>query len=94
MVGAPNLGATFFVQRGGALAADRSPPALSFGTTRVPGVGIKNLARVGLVRVFYEPGAILPEELKQAPAGRETPAIVPSFFDQPFVILPGPLFRP
>jgi hypothetical protein len=41
-----------------------------------------------------EPGAILPEELKQAPAGRETPAIVPSFFDQPFVILPGPLFRP
>jgi hypothetical protein len=54
----------------------------------------QNLARAGLVRVFYEPGAILPEELKQAPAGRETPAIVPSFFDQPFVILPGPLFRP
>ncbi len=94
VVGAPNLGATFFVQRGGALAADRSTPALSFGTTRVPGVGIKNLAQMGLIRVFYEPGAILPEELKQAPAGRETPAIVPSFFDQPFVILPGPLFRP
>jgi hypothetical protein len=94
-VGTPNLGSTFFVQRGGALADDRRPPAVPFGTRGVPGAGMtQNLARAGLVRVFYEPGAILPEELKQAPAGRETPAIVPSFFDQPFVILPGPLFRP
>ena len=93
-VGTPNLGGTFFVNRGGALADDRRPPAVPFGIGRVAGPRIKNLSRVGLVRVFYEPGAILPEELKQAPAGRETPAIVPSFFDQAFVILPGPLFRP
>jgi hypothetical protein len=93
-VGTPQLGGTFFVQRGGALAADDRPPAVPFGTGRGPGVGIKNLARVGLFRVFYEPGAIVPEELKQAPTGCETPAIVPSFFDQAFVILPGPLFRP
>ena len=67
---------------------------MSFGIPGVPGVGIQSLARLGVVHVFYEPGAILPEELKQAPVGHETPAIVPSFFDRPFVILPGPLFRP
>jgi hypothetical protein len=71
-VGTSRPGATFFVQRDGALS----------------------LARPGGVHVFYEPGAILPEELKQAPIGHETRAIVPSFFDRPFVILPGPLFRP
>ena len=56
--------------------------------------GIQSPAWLGEGHVFYEPGAKLPEELKQAPLGHETPAIVPSFFDRPFVILPGPLFRP
>jgi len=91
-VGTSRVGATFFVQRDGALAADRRGPAVSFGMPGVPEVGNLSLARLGGVHVFYEPGAILPEELKHAPIGHETRAIVPSFFDRPFVILPGPLF--
>jgi hypothetical protein len=43
--------------------------------------------------VYYEPGAILPEPIKQAPNAHEVPAIVPSLFHEPFVVLPGPLFR-
>jgi hypothetical protein len=71
-------GTTFFVRRDGTLTNG----------------GTLAAARLGVAHVFYEPGAILPEGLKQAPIGQETPAIVPSFFDRPFVILPGPLFRP
>jgi hypothetical protein len=93
-VGTPRPGATFFVQRDGALAADRRSPAVSSGMLGVLGKGTRSRARTGGVHVFYEPGAILPEDLKQAPLGHETPAIVPSFFDRPFMILPGPLFRP
>jgi hypothetical protein len=93
-VGTSRLGATFFVQRGGALAADRRGPAVAFGMPGIPDAVTLSLARLGGVHVFYEPGAMLPEGLKQAPIGHETRAIVPSFFDQPFVILPGPLFRP
>ncbi len=43
--------------------------------------------------VYFEPGAIIPDWLKRAPAGHEVRAIVPSFFDQPFVILAGPRLR-
>jgi hypothetical protein len=93
-VGTSRPGATFFVRRDGALAADRRGPEVWSGVPGVPGEGTRSLARLAGVHVFYEPGAILPEELKQAPLGHETPAIVPSFFDRPFVILPGPLFRP
>jgi hypothetical protein len=94
LVGTSQVGATVFVQRDGALAAGRLVSAVPFGMSGVPRVGALNLARLGGVHVFYEPGAILPEELKHAPLSHETPAIVPSFFNQPFVILPGPLFRP
>jgi hypothetical protein len=86
-VGTTRRGATFFVQRDGALA-------VSFGMPGVPEERTPSRARPPGVHVFYEPGAILPEDLKPAPIGHETPAIVPSFFDRPFVILPGPLFRP
>ncbi len=89
-VGTSRVGATFFVQRDGALAADRRGPAVPFGMPGLPEAAILSLARLGGARVFFEPGAILPEELKHAPIGHETRAIVPSFFDRPFVILPGP----
>ena len=55
---------------------------------------VRDPAWLGAGEVFYEPGAILPDELKHAPVGRETPVIVPSFFDRQFEILRGPLFRP
>ncbi len=91
-LGAGRPGATFFVQRDGALAADRNgAPLWNGGTAGSLG---KALAQRGEGGVFYEPGAILPEEFRKAPLGHATPAIVPSFFDREFVILPGPLFRP
>jgi len=93
-VGTSRLGATFFVQRDGALATDRRHPVMAFGMPGVPAQATQILALLGGVQVFYEPGAILPDQLKQAPIGHETRAIVPSFFERPFVILPGPLFRP
>jgi hypothetical protein len=43
--------------------------------------------------VYFEPGAMLPQSAAQAPVGQEARAIVPSFFNQPFFVLPGPLFR-
>jgi hypothetical protein len=43
--------------------------------------------------VFFEPGAIVPERLKQAPVGQPVPVIVPSPVDQPFVILRAPDVR-
>jgi hypothetical protein len=43
--------------------------------------------------VYFEPGAIIPDWLKRAPVGHEARAIVPSFFDEPLVILAGPRFR-
>ncbi len=87
-------GGTFFVQRDGAVVADRGARAGSFGIAGGLGVRVGSRMSVGASHVFYEPGAILPEELKKAPVGRETPAIVPSFFDRQFEILRGPLFRP
>src|SRR5262249_46371287 len=93
-IGTPRQGATFFVQRDRALWVYRGGRMVQSGMPGVPGGGTQSLARTDGVHVFYEPGAILPEDLKKAPLGRETPAIVPSFFDRPFVILPGPLFRP
>ena len=43
--------------------------------------------------VFFEPGAILPDRLKQAPVGQPVPVIVPGPVDQPFVILRTPDVR-
>ena len=93
-VGTSRVGATFFVQRDGALAADRRGPAVPFGMPEVAGVRTMSLARLRAAHIYYEPGAILPEELKHAPIGHEMRAIVPSFFNRQFVILPGALFRP
>ena len=74
-------GATYFIQRGGTLGQEG------------PGVGPVGL-RGGTARaVFFEPGAIVSQGLKLAPIGHEVRAIVPSFFDEPFLILPGHLFR-
>jgi hypothetical protein len=42
--------------------------------------------------VYFEPGAMVPERLKQDPIGHEARAIVPSVLGHPFVIRPGPLF--
>ena len=81
------------MQRGGALAADGRRPYASPGMPRVARAVTRSRAGLGGVHVYYEPGAILPDELKQTPIGHETRAIVTSFFDRPFVILPGPLFR-
>jgi hypothetical protein len=74
-------GATYFIQRGGRLG--------DLGTQLGPGGPRGGRAQV----VYYEPGAILPEPIKQANNAHEVPAIVPSLFHEPFVILPGPLFR-
>jgi IPT/TIG domain len=43
--------------------------------------------------VFFEPGAIVPDRLKQAPVGKPVPVIVPSPVDQPFVIMRAPDVR-
>src|SRR4029077_14655518 len=43
--------------------------------------------------VYFEPGAILPDRLKQPPIGQPVPVIVPSLVDQPFVILRAPDVR-
>ena len=43
--------------------------------------------------VFFEPGAILPDRLKQAPVGQPVPVIVPSPVDGPFFILRVPDVR-
>jgi hypothetical protein len=40
--------------------------------------------------VYFEPGAILPDRLKQAPVGQPVPVIVPSPVDAPFFILRPP----
>jgi hypothetical protein len=94
-VGATQLGATYFVQRGGALTRDREDLVGALRLRGLPKHVTRSLARLGNGgRVYFEPGAILPEELRETPVGHETPAIVPSFFDQPFVILAGPLYRP
>jgi hypothetical protein len=44
--------------------------------------------------IYFEPGAMIPDWLQRPPVGQEVRAIVPSFFDQPFVVLAGPRFRP
>jgi hypothetical protein len=74
-------GATYFIQRGGRLGDDE------------PRLGIRGPRGGRAQAVYYEPGAIVPERLKQAPGSHEVPAIVPSLFNEPFTILPGPLFR-
>ncbi len=43
--------------------------------------------------VYFEPGAILPDRLKQAPVGQPVPVIVPSPVDAPFFILRPPDVR-
>jgi hypothetical protein len=43
--------------------------------------------------VYYEPGAILPDRLKQAPIGQSVPVIVPCPVDTPFYILRAPDVR-
>jgi hypothetical protein len=43
--------------------------------------------------VFFEPGAILPDRLKQAPVGQPVPVIVPCSVDAPFFILRPPDVR-
>jgi hypothetical protein len=40
------------------------------------------------LRVYSEPGANVPESLRQTPIGREVRAIVPSFVEAPFVVEP------
>jgi hypothetical protein len=74
-------GTTYFIQRGGQLVDE--------------GPWIRPGSRSGVTAqaAYYEPGAIVPEAVKQAANAHEVPAIVPSLFNQPFVILPGPLFR-
>jgi hypothetical protein len=43
--------------------------------------------------VFFEPGAVLPDRLKQAPVGQAVPVIVPCSVDAPFFILRPPDVR-
>src|SRR5262249_25336047 len=43
--------------------------------------------------VYFEPGAIVPDRLKQAPIGQSVPVIVPSPIDTPFYILRAPDVR-
>jgi hypothetical protein len=76
-------GATYFIQRGGRLGDS--------GTQLGPG-GPRG-GRVQAQAVYYEPGANVPEPVKQAKHAHEVPAIVLSLFHEPFVVLPGPLFR-
>jgi hypothetical protein len=75
-------GTTYFIHRGGRLGDERS---------RLGPGGPRGGGRAQAV--YHEPGAIVLEPFKQGTKAHEVPAIVPSVFNQPFVILPGPLFR-
>ncbi len=74
-------GTTYFIQRGGRLVDEGLP----LGPVRRRGGRAQ--------AVYYEPGAILPESVQHDANAHEVPAIIPSTFNQPFVILAGPLFR-
>jgi hypothetical protein len=76
-------GTTYFVHRGGRLGEE--------GSRLGPGGPPRGGGRAQAV--YYEPGAIVPEPSKKGTKAHEVQALVPSVFNQSFVILPGPLFR-
>jgi hypothetical protein len=81
----------FFVATGG--LADQISPQATYFIQRGGTLGDERAGAGRPRAVYFEPGAILPERLKQAPACHEVRAIVPSLFNSTFTILPGPLFR-
>jgi hypothetical protein len=81
-------GCTVFVQRDGGVTADLGLPwDLGPAGNRAAELQM-SFWLLQMLRVYSEPGANLPDSLRQAPIGREARAIVPSFVEAPFVVEP------